>query len=474
MPRDLLESANTQPRDLLAAAGPAQSAASMPVNSLHAAIEAFSDGFWGGFDDEIGAAMYSPIEATKNWAQGKGFSIPESYRYSQQRMDARKAARRERYPVTSTLGSIAGGSALGAGAMRAGLTTIGRLAPVKGAAVEGGLYGALYGAGEASPGERLKGAFTGGLVGAGTGALAGKIGQSIMNRGSSAQLQPAEAIKIQKNALYDASEKARVMIRPAPIKRAVQNLRLKMASQVKNERLYAETRDILQYLDDAASRGPMTLREVDELRQVVGDTIASANLREKRTLGMVKSAIDDFLDNLSPKDATGATKEGVELLKQAREMNVVMSKQRIVEEIVENAKNQATGFENGLRVHFRALAKNPKKFGKFSKAEQDAIRKVIRGGPVENVLRAFAWFSPQKTLGAVFTGLTAAEGGMGPASAVAAGGMAATRLAEGATRKNVNALEMLIQGQGRRDLPLLARQAIPVLSGTASREMEQR
>jgi hypothetical protein len=241
-----------------------------------------------------------------------------------------------------------------------------------------------------------------------------------------------------------------------------------LGREIKNERLFGDTRGIIDYLDDATQQN-LSLRDVDELRQVLNETISGASARERRTLMMVKEGLDDYLDSLGPGMARGNIKDGVGYLKEARSMWAMTRKQETIEGIISNAQLQATGFENGLRVGFRSLAKNKKAMRNFTQAEQEAIRRVAIGGPVENALRAFAWLSPTKTLGAAITGFTAGSTGGLPAAAMAGVGSLATKGAQAATVGNVNNLERLVQGIAKPgispELLAIQRNMLPAISG---------
>jgi hypothetical protein len=85
-----------------------------------------------------------------------------------------------------------------------------------------------------------------------------------------------------------------------------------------------------------------------------------------------------------------------------------MSKGETLDEAVERAKNKtsfftAAGYENALRTEFRNLA-NSKQFRRFSKPEQEAILEVVRGGPIDNVMRAMGRFLPTGPVTGIATG----------------------------------------------------------------------
>jgi hypothetical protein len=120
-----------------------------------------------------------------------------------------------------------------------------------------------------------------------------------------------------------------------------------------------------------------------------------------------------------------------------------------IEQLVELAGSRAgqfsgSGFENALRTEFRALERQIIKgqVKGLSQAEKDAISKVARGGPIENIMR---WVGKAAPTSIVSAGM---GGGMpflignafgGPAVGAAAG--IGTMAAGGAARKAATALQ---------------------------------
>ena len=137
------------------------------------------------------------------------------------------------------------------------------------------------------------------------------------------------------------------------------------------------------------------------------------------------------------------------MLKQARSLWQRQAKLGMIDDAVERAQNQASGFENGLRTQFRSILNSPKKMRGFSDDEKKAIQTIVRGGPVENTLRLlgrFGWGEKGATnvigasAGAALGGAT--SGGVG-AVAVPIMGQIARRGAARATQRNVEQLQRL-------------------------------
>ena len=139
-------------------------------------------------------------------------------------------------------------------------------------------------------------------------------------------------------------------------------------------------------------------------------------------------------------------------LQDARKLWSQASKADTIETLIDRAKLSApnfsgSGMENAIRTEFRALAKNEKKMRLFTDDEQDAIRKVAMGGPVENAMRMIGKFAPT---GVVSSGLSSGAGYMlgGPvgAAAVPAAGFGARQLATMLTMRNAQKASELMRG----------------------------
>jgi hypothetical protein len=62
---------------------------------------------------------------------------------------------------------------------------------------------------------------------------------------------------------------------------------------------------VLGTLDDARGLSP-TLQEVDQLRQVANSAVRDPNPNERRIGGMIVDHMDNWLNNLGPKDVVSA------------------------------------------------------------------------------------------------------------------------------------------------------------------------
>ena len=135
----------------------------------------------------------------------------------------------------------------------------------------------------------------------------------------------------------------------------------------------------------------VSVTELDTLRKVAQGVAKSIEPAEA-ALGMrMIETIDDFLDTAGP--SILVLPEGVEAAKiaknyrTARDMWGRAKRGEILEEAFFKARNQASGFENGIRTQFRSIINNKRVRKFFTKEEVDAMTKVVRGDTKQNIAR---------------------------------------------------------------------------------------
>lgn len=308
------------------------------------------------------------------------------------------------------------------------------------AGAEGAAYGGAYGFGSGDNAEeRLSQAGSGALTGAIAGAGLQKLGNTLATRSVTKQatknVPDTDALGQASQALYQKAEQAGVTIKAPAFNRALQNM--KVAAGRVNEKLQPKTVAVLDYVGELQGRN-VSLSELDELRQVVGQTIKRADPQDARLLQRMKTTLDAFAEKqIRPNDITGDI-SGFQYIKQAREMYSRKAKSAVMDEIVDKAKNQATGFENGLVIQFRQLANNPNRMKQFNADEQKMIKDVVRRGGARAILRTMGMLSPTSTFGGISMGAVGAGTGVLPALAMGGVGYGSRKGAEAMTRNVAN------------------------------------
>ena len=194
-----------------------------------------------------------------------------------------------------------------------------------------------------------------------------------------------------------------------------------------------------------------TLSEIDTLRKVASGAAKSVDDADRRLGVIAIDKIDDFLDDLPVK--VGDNKEVGQAFRSARDLWQRAKKTEIFEQAVEDARGQASGFENGLRVQFRAIAKkiNRGKLKGFTQEEIGAIKKINEGTLVGNIARFLGKFgvldglTSRSLTTAAGSGLGAVAGGPVGAAAVPLAGQLSGALAQRMTVNNSRMADAIVR-----------------------------
>lgn len=329
-------------------------------------------------------------------------------------MDATReqfAAENPAQALVAEIGGAGAVTALPAGAaVRAvqGASLPTRAATMAGVAgAEGTVYGHGTGQGEILSPDRVENAlFTGGISAA-TGMTLpffGKAAQEIVTAAGNSRLR-AHAPGIQDlrqaaGALFQRVEQSGIQVDPTSFGRLAIRMNDDLMRHGFHDKLTPKSKAALQeVLTLAASGKPPTLSDLKLLREVIGTAAEKTATTGKRDPWLARRMIDkldDYIDNLKPADlAPGSAPVGRAAAdyREARQLWGRMRRMEVVEEAIEKARNQASGFENGLRIQFRRIINSPKLRRGFSDEEMAVMKKVANGTVTRDALRLLSRFA---------------------------------------------------------------------------------
>lgn len=170
-----------------------------------------------------------------------------------------------------------------------------------------------------------------------------------------------------------------------------------------NPTLHPKATAALEELAKTSNNGePLTLQNVDTLRQIVKDAAASNDAGERRIAQIAIGRMDNYMSNLTTKDVlAGNPQVAVNSVREARSLWSRMRKSELFDDMQERARNAvganytSAGYQTAVRQQVRALLNNKKQLRGFTNEEKAALSTFVRGGPIENVLRLVGKFSPQ-------------------------------------------------------------------------------
>lgn len=438
------------------------------------------------FGDEMAAGLAATVMSPfseKKWG--------EIYNDQLQIERANIRAAREQYPVTGAVGEVAGAVGTGYGLAKAGLTMLGRgaqtlprLAGI--GAAEGAIYGGVSGAGggetaDERVAEGLRGAAVGGITGGIFGTIAGVLGRR------SPAAETLDELRASSRAAYKASESIGLNINSGAYRNFVGNLEAELGRQGYREGVHTGLRNILREFHKEASTGnsiPLSLME--ELRKVARSALSSTDANEVRLAGILMDNVDNFVTNLSSSQTTAGSmgpymrNMAVDALNDARMYWARLSKGERIEQLIvragERAQRSGTSLDVAIRSEFDSLLRGPRTSAGipramrgFTREEVDAARRVVTGGPIENLLRQIAKFDIRSHpyAGAAGSVVGGAIGGPVGAVAVPAAGYLARAGAEATTLRNATLVSELVRrGASTAVTPSAA--AAPLLAGLAT------
>lgn len=438
-------------------------------NAAQTAQHGLMQGMTMGWADEIVGTLMSPIEMGIDAVQGKPFDPGRSWNQAVERSRQGFRGAEAANPLVYTAGNIAGSIGTGVGAARGGLTLMNAAKPTAAsmgtrAAIEGAIYGGISGAGQ---GEGLEDKLTQAGVGAGVGgAFGGAIGAAggmIANRAAQSAVPTVDDLKSQAGAIYDAARDSGKTFAQPSVKQVADDIAAKAISDGIDPTLHPGATAALRRLQEAADSG-MTVQNAQTMRRILGAASRDpTNPDQARIAGAMLRKFDEFVGQSVP-ELAGANA----LYGQAK-------RGELIEEAIELAGSRAgqfsgSGFENALRTEFRALERKIIKgdLVGFTQAEIDAITKVARGGPIENILRYVGKAAPTGVVsfgagaGVPFMVGNAIGGpalGAGLAGSVMGAGIGARSAATAMTLNNARLAAAAARSGGQ--MPSVASGAIP-------------
>lgn len=412
---------------------------------LSAGLTGAADMLSFGFDDEIGAGAKT------------GFGLWGDYNKELEAQRGTKTAAQEAHPVAYTAGQVAGaiptafvpgvGIAKGVG-MGAKIAR-----GVAGGAAQGGAYG--FGSGEGGLENRAieaaKGAVAGGAIG-GVAPVAGKvIGNAVGAKAGRAAAPTVAQLKTKSQALYKAADQQGLLVDPKSFDGAINRITFDLQAKGLDATLHPKATAALKRLSE--SKGVAnTLQDIETLRRVAGQAALSTEPAERHMAARIIDGLDDFMDGLKPADViAGNATDAVRFVKGARSLWQAKSKGELLADLYQRAELSPSGLENGLRIEFRNLAKNPKKLRRFSQTEQKEIRRIANGGSLQTLLRTVGKAAPTGIVsGGLSSGAGFATAGPIGAAAVPAAGWAARKAATAIKKGQFNKLDATVRSGGSK------------------------
>lgn len=328
---------------------------------------------------------------------------------------------------------------------------------------------------QAFPGNPLA-EFAGQMVG---GMTPGGISRAVKGSTAAKAAPSVEQLQAAKQAAYKAADNAGVAYTPAAYDKMLVDVVNRFKADRFNPKRHKAAASVFETL--AAERGkPLTLTELDQLRQivrrdVVNPSYRSAELEADGFFGeLMLDAIDDMIAKARGGDIlSGSGAQGAELITTARELNTRLRKTEVIEAALIKAERRAasTGsggnLNNAIRQNIRAILDSKSKSAPFTKEELAAMEKLVRQGKMEDLLRWVGKFSPggNGLMGMLQVGGTLVNPAV---AALPIAGMAAKGMADSGTISKAAKLQAMIARGAPAPKPLPKPYSFPLLAAQAA------
>lgn len=195
----------------------------------------------------------------------------------------------------------------------------------------------------------------------------------------------SKTIKDRSTKAYSDMRNAGATFKAGTTNRIIQNMDDALKSDgILNPRLHDK---VVGLMDDFKARsldGEMALEELDQWRQLFGEV--SGNFGDKinaRKASIVRNALDDAIDSISPSDLASGDKTAVQALKTARAEWARQSKFNTIKDVIKKSDGDA----NYLKRELKKIYDNPKKHRGFSADEMAALKEASKLSFGEGVLK---------------------------------------------------------------------------------------
>jgi hypothetical protein len=259
---------------------------------------------------------------------------------------------------------------------------------------------------------------------------------------------------------YAKMDEAGVTVKPKSALDMVGNLRKDLDNNNYIPKTDTKIANALDTFQEIIGTERVPFNKIEKLRSIATNLSNDADSNTRRLGKVMVEGVDDYISSLTGRDII-AGKEGldksVQAVMAARKDWRAASKAQVVEDAFNVADARANNPRKSdaelIRSQLENILANKNKRNMFNKAEVNAMKSVIGGGPVENFLSVLSRFDPRKShLSAGATGgaiiYDPVIGG-----ALAGGGMAAETALSAMKRRQVEALTRSIASGTAKDQP---------------------
>jgi len=228
-----------------------------------------------------------------------------------------------------------------------------------------------------------------GISGTGTKQVPGKLTRKMIKESPT-----TKQLKARGSDLFEKAKGATAIIRPDSYQNALIKIEDDIFSAGFDAGLHPKAAAALNAISKRLGK-ELDMQELMNIRRLTANAANSIDADEARIGSRMVAQIDDYVRGLGADDLVSGAMEGAaKNLDAARKLWTQMSKAADIDDVFRYAKDQASGFENGLRIGFRALLKKRGAEKRFSMSELSAMRDVVAGNFTRNTLKRLGKLGP--------------------------------------------------------------------------------
>ena len=209
------------------------------------------------------------------------------------------------------------------------------------------------------------------------------------------QAQTGEQLREQAAPAYKAARQAGVVVGDTSYDNFIDDAEKVLRNEGYREKLYPQIKNVLDSW--RGDREPaIDFTELEIYRKQLTDLRRSSDKSAQRLGEILTSKLDDYVDNIDVSDLTAGTadeaRDAARALKTARRAYSRAKKVETIEDMVHNANQAASGFENGIVQEMRRITKRGspsarKRIAGFSPEERKLMESIADQPTSQKILR---------------------------------------------------------------------------------------
>lgn len=246
------------------------------------------------------------------------------------------------------------------------------------------------------------------IASAGAGAVgAAGTGRAISSaQQSKIPLYTMAEIKQRASQAYNVMDESGVVLKPTSTQGMIVDIRTALddARMIKNSDAAKTVNNTLDDITKMIDKQGVSFTTLEKMREKVNDLKLASDGNVKRLGGVAINKIDDYISNINGKDliaGQGGIDNAVKSVMSARKDWRNASRASILDDalnVVDAKKLDPKASESELiRRGFINIAADKTKMKSFTKDEQNLIKSVAKGGPLDPLLSVIARFSPLRS-----------------------------------------------------------------------------